>query len=85
VLAVLLLRLVLPVVEHRVAACVDFLNVVVHVLNEQNMVVEGFLILGIALALGPHNRGRLLGNDLQALKHGLVDARIGVVNHAPNL
>lgn len=83
-LAILLLRLVLPVVEHSVAACVDFFNVVVHVLDEQNVVVEGFLVLGIALALGSHDRGRLLGNDLQALKHGLVDARVGVVDHASN-
>jgi hypothetical protein len=85
VFAILLLRLGFPVIENRVATCVDFFNVVVHVLNEQDVVVERLLVFGVTLALGAHDRRRLLSDDLQALKHGLVDARVGVVDHSSNL
>jgi hypothetical protein len=56
VLAILLLRLGFPEIENRVAACVDFLDVVVHVLDEQNVVVERLLVFGVTLALGAHDR-----------------------------
>jgi hypothetical protein len=56
VLVILLLSLGFPEIENRVAACVDFLNVVVHVLDEQNVVVERLLVFGVTLALGAHDR-----------------------------
>jgi len=75
-------RLALPACEYCVflAAVVDFFDVVVHVLDEQDVIVEHLFVLGVGALLSAHG-GRLARDLLEAYPHCLVDAVIGCVDH----
>lgn len=57
VLGVLVTGLGLPVLENLAISGIDFLHVVIHVLNEQDVVVECFLVFWVTLALRSHDCG----------------------------
>ena len=46
-----------PVLQHGVGSWVDFFDVMVHVFDEEDVVVEGFFVLGIAGARQGRNAG----------------------------
>ena len=84
-----------PFGENALAsAVVDFFDVVVHVFDQQDVIVQHrlvFRVVGASLA----RRGvvctswcssgrRLFGNSLEAVEHGTIDARVGVVNESAN-
>jgi hypothetical protein len=85
VLAVFIASLGFPGLQHGIVASVHFFDVVIHVLDEEYVIVECLLIFWIALALGGHYRRRLLSNDLQAFEHGFVHPLISVIDHASDL
>lgn len=79
VLIHLRLRPLLPFAKDYVAARIDLLNVMIHVFNVQNVVVQSLLVFGVCANTGDswrlcsHGSWAFFGNDLQRLEHGLVD------------
>lgn len=77
------------------SAVIDLFDVVVHVFDQQDVVVQHLLVLGIVCAALTSRRsvraatrstcsGRLFGNDFQAVEHAAVDSRVGVVDQSPD-
>lgn len=81
-----------PFFQDRVAPRRDFFNVMVHVLDEEDVIIERFFIFWIScagtrtliLSLRPAACRAFLGDEFQALEHGLVDLLVGVIDHGPN-
>ena len=80
--------LCLPAAEDGagVAAVVDFFNVVVHVLDEEDVVVEDLLVfLGRAHGAARAEAGCVFGDLLESDPHALIDALVGLVDGLANL
>src|SRR2546423_9133238 len=79
-----------PPFQHFAGAAVNLLEVMVHVLDEEDVVIQCFLVLWIStLSRSTLSRTSchrtLLGNDLQALEHGFVDTAIAIIDHMSNI
>jgi hypothetical protein len=85
-----------PLGKHVLAsAIVDLFDVVVHVLDQQDVVVEHLLVLrvvratltsrsSVCAAAWSTGGGRLFGDDFEAVEHAAVDARVGIVDQSPD-
>lgn len=67
-----------PVFQDGVVPDDYLLDVVVHVFDEQDVVVQGFLVFRVASSLSCCRT--FFGNELQAFEHGLVHSAVGIVN-----
>ena len=73
----------------------DFRCVVRHVLYEEDVIVQGFFVVGVVrcgrahglmgIMVGGEGGGRVLGDGFEAVEHGFVNALVGVVHHASDL
>lgn len=82
-----------PFFQDGVVSRRNFFAVVVHVLDEEDLVVESFFVLWITctgadrLGLSLHDApccGVFCGNEFQTFEHSLVDLLIGIINQQPN-
>lgn len=80
----LLFGLLLPSRKHTIIPRIHLLHIMIHILNQQDVIIQCLLIFRITLALCSHHSRRFLSNDLQALEHCLVDLLVGIVYHFPD-
>ncbi len=90
VLVHLLDRSRFPLAQHCIPMVLDLFDVMIHVLDEKNLVIERFFIFRVTdtLAHDPmpcRHRRVVLRNDLQTLEHCLVDPLICVVNRGAHV
>jgi len=80
---------VAPLFEDDVGAGVDLFDVVVHVFDEEDVVVQCFFVFGVCDSPVPVLRGHdgrgFFGDEFEALEHGFVDLLVRVGDREAHL
>src|SRR6266536_6128635 len=73
-----------PFLKDNVASSFDLLDVMIHVFNEKNVIIERLLVFGVtATACLTSSRG-LFSNEFERLPHGTIDLRVRVIDRVTN-
>jgi len=74
-------RLTLPFRQYTILASVfDLLDIMVHVLDDQHLIIQQLLLLLAVVRPGPRRRRTFLGDDFETIKHRTVDPCVCVVD-----